>query len=221
MHGLLAGKVMTVEEATFNEYSAVLTLSYKFKQEEEPAGYPFDWLLQITYNLSAAGLNITITVSNTMATSPLPLYIGWHPYFLCTTHKALITFDDCTGWNHVKLNSNMNPTGETSLGVPFDGRTPIGGTPTNPTPYDDEYKATLPPSTCDVIRTTLHDPDTGKTVVLSQSPNMRFLQVFTGIVGTVAIEPMSAMADAFNNHDHLSVISGNEMWSAWFSVYLE
>lgn len=216
---MLAGRVMTVERAIATEDSAVLTLSYDFKNEEK--GYPFDWFYQITYTLSSQGLDITITVDNTMATSPLPMYIGWHPYFLCTTHKAIITFDQCTTWNHIQLNSNANPTGITTLGVPFDGNTPIGGTATNPTAYDDEYKAAMPPGVCGGITTKLYDPDTQKTVVLHQSANMRLLQVFTGIVGTVAIEPMSGMADAFNNHDHLSVLSGKEQWQASFGVYLE
>ena len=214
MHGLLAGKVMTVVSAVATADSARLTLSYDFKNEEE--GYPFDWFYEITYTLSGKGLDISISVNNTQETSALPMYIGWHPYFLCTTHKAVITFDKCTGWNHVKLNSNMNPTGQTSLGAPFDGLTPIGSAA-----YDDEYKATLPPSKCGQIKTTLYDPDTNKTVVLYQSPNMRFLQVFTGVDGAVAIEPMSGMADAFNNHDHLSVLSGKEQWEASFGVYLE
>jgi aldose 1-epimerase len=219
MHGLLAGKVMTVERAVSNQDSAILTLSYDFKNEE--AGYPFNWFYQITYTLCDQGLDISITVNNTMDTCALPMYIGWHPYFLCTTHKAIITFDPCTPWNHIILNSNANPTGETTLGAPFDGHTPIGGTASTPTAYDDEYKTTMPPSKCGQIKTKLYDPDTNKTVVLYQSANMRFLQVFTGIVGTVAIEPMSGMADAFNNHDHLSVLSGKEHWQASFGVYLE
>lgn len=219
MHGLLAGKIMTVQSAVATQGSAVLTLSYDFKNEEN--GYPFGWFYQITYTLSSQGLDISITVNNTMDTSPLPMYIGWHPYFLCTTNKAIITFDKCTGWNHIELNSNANPTGKTALGMPFDGHTPIGGTASNPTAYDDEYKATLPPSECSQINTKLYDPDTRKTVVLYQSANMRFLQVFTGLLGSVAIEPMSGMADAFNNHDHLSVLSGLEEWQASFGVYLE
>lgn len=219
MHGMLAGKVLTVDRAVTSQTNAMLTLSYDFEDEED--GYPFDWLFMITYTLSSEGFDISIMIQNTMPTSPLPLYIGWHPYFLCTTHKAIITFDKCTEWNHVEMNENMNPTGTTAKGTPFDGKTPIGGTPSTPTAYDDEYKAIKPPSMCGQIKTKLYDPDTDKTVVLYQSENMRFLQVFTGVVGTVAIEPMSGMADAFNNHDHLSILSGAEVWEASFGVYLE
>ncbi len=220
MHGLLAGKKLNLNSATFDDKSAILILSYSFKNEEE--GYPFYWNYKITYTLSKQGLDISIVVQNAMQNDPLPLYIGWHPYFISdSVDKAVITFDKCTGWNHVELNSNINPTGITAPGAPFNGTTPIGGTPSTPTHYDDEYKATSPPSMCGVIETKLFDPDSMKTVVLYQSENMRFIQVFTGLSGAIAIEPMSGMADAFNNHDHLSVLSGGETWEASFGVYLE
>lgn len=208
-----------MESATTDKSSAVLTLSYDFKDEDD--GYPFAWRYEATYTLSSKGLDISIMVRNPMPKDPLPMYIGWHPYFLCTTYKAVITFDTCTGWNHVEVNSNMDPTGITSPGTPFDGTKPIGGSAGKPTAYDDGYKATHPPSMCGQLKTKLYDPDTDKTVVLYQSENMRFLQVFTGIDGSVAIEPMSGMADAFNNHDHLSVLSGGEIFQESFGVYLE
>lgn len=220
MHGLLAGKILSVKSAIATKSSAILTLSSVFQVED--AGYPFIWLYEITYTLSADRFDISMTITNPMATTPLPMYVGWHPYFLCTTNEAVITFDTCTGWNHIGLNSNLNPTGITTFGTPFDGNTPIGGNATNPTSYDDEYKATMPPSVCNEIKTKLHDPGTDKTIVLYQSPEMRFIQVFTGLTGTIAIEPMSGMADAFNNHDHLTILSGaGGTWQGSFGVYLE
>ncbi len=208
-----------MESAITSQSNAVLTLSYDFKDEDE--GYPFAWRYEITYTFSDKGLDISILVRNVMPKEPLPMYIGWHPYFLCTTYKAIITFDKCTGWNHVEVNSNMDPTGITAPGTPFDGETPIGGSPGKPTAYDDEYKAINPPSMCGQLKTKMYDPDTDRTVVLYQSENMRFLQVFTGIDGSVAIEPMSGMADAFNNHDHLTILSGGEIFEESFGVYLE
>lgn len=220
MHGLLVDRIMTVNAATTDTTSAKLTLSHSFKNE---VGYPFEWYYEITYTLSDMGLDISITVENKMAEQPLPLYIGWHPYFVCTPHSSIITFDQCTRWNHVQLNANMNPTGITSPGTPFDGNTPIGGTPGHPTFYDDEYKAVDSLLVCGQLKTKLHDVEGGKTVVLYQSQNMRLVHVFTGYLeeGSIAMEPMSGMADAYNNHDHLSVLSGGELWKASFGIYLE
>lgn len=221
MHGMLAGQKLNVQAQVADDLSAKLTLQLDFKNGE---GYPFSWTFEAIYTLSELGFSISILVQNTMATQPMPLYVGWHPYFACTAaSNSTVTLDQKTGWNHVQLNSNFNPTGITSIGSPFNGSTPIGGTPTNPTHYDDEYKALFPPAVHEIIQTRLHDPDTKKTVVLSQSPNMRFVQIFTGFTeeGSVAIEPMSGMADAYNNHDDLSILSGGEIWQASFGVHLE
>ena len=63
-------------------------------------------------------------------------------------------------------------------------------------------------------------------VVLWQDSNFRFVHVFTGSnsifhENAVAIEPMSAMADAYNNHDHLTTLSAGETWGGSFGVYVE
>ena len=67
---------------------------------------------------------------------PLPVYNGWHPYFLCHTSKAVITLDPCTPWAHVDVGtgkeyppprfSNMVPTGHVSPSE-LNGSAPIGG----------------------------------------------------------------------------------------------
>ncbi len=51
------------------------------------------------------------------------------------------------------------------------------------------------------------------------------MHIFTGSSSlfqenAVAIEPMGGMADAYNNHDHLSVISGGEIWKGEIGVHV-
>ena len=216
---------MKIVNQSSDEFQAHVKLSYEFFYEVR--GYPFSWLYEIEYTLSSSiGLAIDITVTNLEVTRPMPLYIGWHPYFACTAYSSVVTFDPSVKWSYVELNSNMNPTGITSPGSPFDGSSPIGGSATNPTFYDHEYKSVTSPAFKAGIVTKLHDAATGKTVVLSQSPNMRFVHVFTGSTtgfgeGSVAMEPMSGMADAFNNHDHLAILSGGEVWTGSIRVNVE
>ena len=216
---------MKVENQMTNRKSAVVVLSYQFDGKDQ--GYPFYPLVEITYTLSRKGLDISFTVTNSDKTYPMLFYIGWHPYFRCSVYESVITFDKCTRWAHVQLNSRAIPTGVTSEFKGFDGSTPIGGSATNPTHYDDAYKAIgRNDTTCSMFKTSLYDPATDQTVVLYQDSNFPFLQVFTGIVsGTgedaVAIEPMSAMTDSFNNHDHLQILSGGEIWKGSFGVYVE
>ena len=204
--------------------SAVVTLSYQFDGKDQ--GYPFYPLVEIIYTLSSKGLDISFTVTNSDQSYPLLFYVGWHPYFKCSVYQSVITFAKCTRWAHIYLNDRSIPTGVTSEFTGFDGSTPIGGSATNPTQYDDGYKSIgMENITCSMFETSLYDPATGQTVVLYQDNNFPFLQVFTGIVsGTgedaVAIEPMSAMTDAFNNHDHLEILSGGEIWKGSFGVYI-
>ena len=207
-----------------DEY-AELSLYYNFNGLEQ--GYPFLLDIVIVYRLSDAGFNITIEATNANLHSPLPFYVGWHPYFKCTAYSSYVTLDNCTQWNHVELNSNMDPTGITNLYKGFDGTSPIGGNETDPTFYDDEFKPRSGTATkCEVLNTKIHDTVTNHTVVLWQDSNFRFVHIFTGSMSlfkedSIAIEPMSAMADGYNNHDHLTVLSGGETWTGSFGVFIE
>lgn len=224
LHGLLANKTLSVVGSEITYSSATLTLSLDFTGTDQ--GYPFLMELLVAYTLSHEGFTISLTITNKMQNSPLPLYVGWHPYFACTAYKAIVTLDPCTKWNHVTMDSNFDPTGATELNSTFDGSSPIGGSSYLPTFYDDEFKATEPAGVCHNIKTRLYDPDTGQTVVLWQGANFRFNHIYTGSMSrfgenAVAIEPMSAMADAYNNHDHLSTVSASEKWTGEFGVYVE
>ena len=226
LHGLLAGKKLKVVNQSADEFQANLHLFYEF--DDEVRGYPFAWSFEVVYTLSSSlGLGIDFTVTNLEKNLPIPFYIGWHPYFACTAYSTVVTFDPSLKWTYVDMNSNMIPTGITTPDVvPFDGSSAIGGTASAPTFFDTEYKSITPPAYNSFIVSKIHDVASGKMVSLSQSPNMRFVHVFTGSTagfgeGAVAVEPMSAMADAYNNHDHLSVLSGGEVWKASIRVALE
>lgn len=223
LHGLLAGKIFKVDRVDSSNSSAILGISYTFPGDE--TGYPFKLTVYIEYTLSTNGLKLAFTITNNMGTNPLPFYVGWHPYFACDAHKAYVTLDQCGKWSHVDMNENLNPTGFTEVFTGFDGTTPIGGTSTDPTFYDDEYKILTSPYDCAMLKTKLYDPDRDETVVLWQDSNFRIVHIFTGSTSlfkenSVAIEPMSGMADAYNNHDHLSIISGDEVWKGEFGVYV-
>ena len=216
---------MTVEKQVVTDDYAELRLSYHFNGLEQ--GYPFLLNVLIVYRLSDSGFSITVEVTNPSLHGPLPFYVGWHPYFKCTAYSSYVTLDDCTKWNHVDLNSNMDPTGITELYKGLDGTSPIGGNETNPTFYDDEFKPQNGTAeACSFLQTKIHDAETNHTVVLWQDSNFRFVHVFTGSMSlfnedAIAIEPMSAMADGYNNHDHLTVLSGGETWTGSFGVYIE
>ena len=211
---------MTVTDIETSPRYGLLQLSCSFNHPLR--GYPFDFEVSIDYILSSSGFRMNFYVTNTMPSTPMPFYMGWHPYFLCVPNKVYVVLDPCTSWNHVELNANMDPTGETTRYYGLNGSEPIGGTPLNPTFYDDEFKPTDPTKRrCDFIETVLYDELTQQKVVLWQDSSFHFVHVFTGRQGAIAIEPMSGMADGYNNHDHISILSGGETWSGSFGVYVE
>ncbi|XP_065887843.1 uncharacterized protein YihR-like [Dysidea avara] len=228
MHGFLENKTMKVEDQSIDSDAVYLKLSYQFDGKD--LGYPFHPYVQLIYMLSDEGFDIHIEVTNMDLTEPMLFYVGWHPYFKCPVYKSVITFDrQCNKWAHVLLNNHAIPTGVTESFTGFNGGTVIGGTLSKPTHYDDAYKAIGNPNDikCSpaVLKTTLYDPDADETIALYQD-NFPIVQVFTGIVGAtgeqaVAIEPMSAMTDSFNNHDNLEILSGGETWTGIFGVHIE
>ena len=219
------GKKLTVTGSDITDSHATLQLSHLF--DNTVPGYPFAFDVVINYTLSDTGFRMDFNVTNRMESYPMPFYMGWHPYFACTAYKAYVVLDPCTHWNHVELNTNMDPTGITKLYHGLNGSQPIGGSETNPTFYDDEFKPVSPDrAQCGVIETRLYDVPTRQTVVLWQDSSFRLVHVFTGSESmfnedAIAIEPMSGMADAYNNHDHLSVLSGGETWSGSVGVFVE
>ena len=224
LHGFMDGKKLRVTDTALTDSHANLQLSYHF--DKPVPGFPFTFDVSINYILSDIGFEMHFFVTNRMESTPMPFFMGWHPYFVCTAYKAHVKLDSCTEWNHVELNANMVPTGITTLYDGLDGTRPIGGTAANPTFYDDEFKPVNPTNpNCKTIKTKLYDEPTKQVVVLWQDASFKLVHVFTGYrsestdtANTVAIEPMSGMADAYNNHDHLTVLSGGETWSGRVGV---
>merc|ERR1712159_509757 len=113
---------------------------------------------------------------------------------------------------------SLIPTRRTTPWLKFTGEDIIGGTSKKPTYFDDEFKAYPKPDrlnepACSLMKTEIRD---GKgSSVLWQDASYRFTQIFTGSMelwgdSAVAFEPMSAKADAFNNYDHLAILSDGE-----------
>ena len=218
----MPGKVLEVRETGEDDSEGSFTALAHIGNDEP--GYPFSLDIRITYTLSRYGLSIDVTATNVNGDgTPLPFYMGWHPYFNCTAYTSHVMFDPFTNWGHVELNANMDPTGITKQSTIFNGSTPIGGTKDEPTFYDDEFKALYGPEDSYV---RLIDTATGQTVRLWFDASFPFVHIYTGSSTTfhedgVAMEPMSGMADAYNNHDGLSTISDGQTWHGSFGVYVE
>ena len=212
-------------------------------------GWPFKLDTALTYALSAGSLSITTRATSLEALQAIPWFNSWHPYFAVgSVALARVELDSCradnstTGaqWNHITMGEgapragDLIPTGEATPWARFDGNTPIGGDEDVPTYMDDEFKSTLAQTALSTatacgpyIRHRIHDVGGDKsTIVLWADRQHAVTQIFTGsqeLWGwkAIALEPMSALADAYNNGDGLTVLWPGETFEGIFGTAIE
>ena len=96
-----------------------------FRQPSWMKQWPFAHAIDMTHVLRDGVLEVMTTVTN-MSAEPMPVSIGFHPYFQLTDsprHEWTISVGART---HLKLQPNKLPTGETEpIGAPYTGGVPL------------------------------------------------------------------------------------------------
>jgi aldose 1-epimerase len=184
-------------------------------------GYPFRLDLRITYIVDAAG-GLTVDLSATNAgPSPAPVALGMHPY-LAAPAGGLV--DGCTlrvpAQTRVLVDERSLPTGTEAVdGTPYDLRTarPIGDLVLD-TAFTD-----LVPDEDGRVHVVLAAEDGTATELWSEAAP--WLQVFTGDTLAsdrrrrgVAVEPMTAPANALATGDGLTVLEPGRSFALRWGV---
>jgi aldose 1-epimerase len=146
-------------------------------------GYPTELLVKVKYEVSGS-LKATATFVN-VGPRRAPLVVGWHPYFRVAEPWRLIPEGQVVLCESV----NKIPTGRLlphAFGDDGD--------------YDD----------CFLVQSGRIRLESPLGLVSISSDNMKFFQVYTGVEGTVALEPMSGAPDAFHNGLGLAVVGPGE-----------
>jgi len=221
-HGLL--RFMPYRRVAGSENSVTLAATI-FPQ----SGYPFHLETTVTYTLTAGGLTVMHGVQNVGA-DVAPYAVGAHPYLQIggvPTSELTVTVSAAT---RILVDDRMNPVGQEPVeGTADDLRT---GRVVGELDLDDGY-ADL---TVEAGRVShrLSAPD-GRALTLWGDENMRYVQVFTprgfptatGADGAapvaathqaIAIEPMTAPADAFNSGAGLRWLQPGEHWSVSWGI---
>jgi aldose 1-epimerase len=209
-HGLARWAAWTVEEHTATSVSLVLRLMAQ-------SGYPWTLDLHVLYDLSADGLVVTQTATN-LSPEPAPYASGAHPYL-------------CVGGSIEGLELTL--PARTRLLVD-ERQLPIGSEPAAGT-YDFTSARVIGDTVLDDgfgdldreegrTTVTLVDPAAHRGVALWVDEHHRWLQVFTppsdGARPGLAVEPMTAPADAFNSGTDLVTLApagndGDELSVSW------
>jgi aldose 1-epimerase len=211
IHGLLRNTGYREVEQTDESVTLAATI---FPQH----GYPFLLETSVRHTLTDEGMTVTHRITND-TDLPAPVAIGAHPFFSIgnvPTEDLTLTVHAGTRF---PVDARLNPSAE----VPVDGDYDLrGGRRLSELELDDAFGDVQP---VDQVTATLTAPD-GRSVSLWQDENFPFVQIFTtrefprgtGHTTAVAMEPMTAPANAFNSGQSLRWLNPGETWQASWGI---
>lgn len=180
-------------------------------------GYPFLLETRVTYTLVDDGLDVLHEVRN-LSDAAAPVAVGTHPFFRVgdtPVADLTLTVNAATVFH---LDERLLPAAEVAVEGASDLR---GGVRVGDVTLDGAY-GTIEPG----IAATLADPS-GRAVSLIVDEHFRYVQAYTttdfpqadGSKGlAIALEPMTAPADAFNSGQHLEWVAPGETFSPTWGV---
>lgn len=183
-------------------------------------GYPYLVETTVTYALTDAGIEVTHTLTNHSAT-PAPVALGTHPYVTIGGVDPRELVLHIPAETYFETDDRMLPIGE----QPVSGGTDLrAGRRLGDVELDTGF-ATLRRDADGLARTTLTAPD-GRTVTVWQGEGFDYVQAFTtdrypGQPLVVAVEPMTAPAEAFNSGRGLRRLAPGETWELHWGIRLD
>ena len=186
-------------------------------------GYPWTLALEVRYELGADGLVVTQSATN-VSGSPAPYASGAHPYLT-------VGEGPCDGWE-LTLPAATRALSDPERKLPT-GREPVDGT-------DFDFRAgrrvgatVVDHGFTDLARdedgratVELRNPGSGAGVALWVDQAHPWLMVFTadedpgGARRAIAIEPMTAQADAFRTGEDLLMLAPDDSFSATWGIHV-
>jgi aldose 1-epimerase len=210
-HGLVRWVAWSVEEHTATSVS----LTYRLMAQ---TGYPWTLDLHVQYDVSADGLTVTQSATN-LSDAAAPYASGAHPYL--TVGSRL---DDC----ELVLPASTRGLADPERLLPT-GREDVEGTT-----YDFRVSRPLKDTVFNDAFTDLRRGRDGRAEVLLRGSRAamvlwvdeqhRWLQVYSAddVAGhdrrSLAVEPMTANANAFNTGEDLVIVEPDETFSAVWGI---
>ena len=113
IHGLLAfSSLWTVASHDADEKSARVTSRLEFwKYPDLMAQFPFAHTIEMTYRLHDGMLDVETVLSN-LSVDPMPVAVGFHPYFQLDDAPRDEWTAHIAARSHLVLNEKVTPTGE-------------------------------------------------------------------------------------------------------------
>lgn len=220
-HGLLRFTAYRLVRRTASSVTLAATI---FPQ----TGYPFHLDTTVSYTLTETGLEVTHDVQN-VGQEAAPYAIGAHPYLQIGGVPSGELTLQVNAATRILVDDRQNPIGhEPVAGTAFDLR---AGRRVADLDLDAGFADVL----IDGGRSehSLTAPD-GRSITLWGDENVRYVQVFTprsfptpadaraadapAVHQAVALEPMTAPANAFNSGDGLRWVAPGESWTVRWGI---
>lgn len=200
-HGFVRDTTFDVIESRADDAHASVTFATAAIRAQP--GYPYAIDLAVRFTLDAGGLSLQATLRN-VGESAAPCYVGWHPYFR-------VGSDGIDAWELEIPAQTLIRTGGDLIVLPgeeayvpvdnapaldFRKRRPIGSA------ILDQGYTDLAADADGRFRTRLRNPANGLGIAVWQERGV--MHAFTGDTvpvrarESIALEPMEAMANAFN-----------------------
>jgi len=209
IHGLVFDKPFNItnEQSTATEASVELS----FKADGSLTGYPYKFEVTVTYTLNKDGLSIKSTAKN-IDTCTIPVGFGWHPYFALgdTVTKIDVSFPSTHSFD---VDERMLPTTKQAY-TDFNTHRNLGNT------SFDTCFAFEPAAGKAETKITLNESGKGISVWQEKgAEGNNFVQIYTpGHRKSIAIEPMTCIANAFNNEIGLILLKPGQTTSNFWGV---
>ena len=192
LHGLVYNKTFEIiDQKTTSEKVEVLLRYQEFSHSE---GFPFTYIIDLTYILTKDSLALNVTVKNT-DTKTFPFTIGWHPYFISQDlSKSAVHFK-----SHQKCVFDERNITQRIDEIAIDG------------PFLIEDKSLDDCFTLDSNEIIFETPQ--YSFSLKSSEKDSFLQLYTPPhPNAIAIEPTTGISDSFNNGVGLKTLKPNNIY---------
>lgn len=184
-------------------------------------GYLFQLETEVTYEATATGVAVTHAITN-VGSDAAPVAVGTHPFITIGDVDPTELVLTVPATTRFPVDARLLPSPEEPVdGTAFDLRE---GVRLGDVDLDDAFGGVIRDAD-GIARYSLTAPD-GRRAIVWAGESMDYVQVFTtpiypGQEVAVAIEPMTAPADAFNSGTGLRWVAPGETWALQWGINLE
>ncbi len=205
IHGFVSGKHFVLKRSEVVGADYELELGYTSSAID---GYPFQFEVVVIYKLKSSGtLRISTEVKNTNETK-MPVGIGWHPYFKTGASVEALELR-LSQVQELEVDGKLIPTGNMDDVTKWMSPKTLSGVE-----FDTGFKFLTEDK-----QIILSDPEKKLEIKINCLGGYKYVQIFIPPWRTsIAIEPMTCAADAFNNKLGLEILNPGETQRSIFEI---